>query len=96
VQTGFGPFVAVYLATPHWSQGQVGLALAIASIAGVVRQAPGGALVDAVTAKRVLIGLALAALAASALTFALWPQFWTVAVAEVLLWRWLPETKPNA
>jgi MFS family permease len=84
VQTGFGPFVAIYLALAHWSQSQIGLALAIGNIAGVVCQAPGGALVDAVAAKRVLIGIALAALAASALMLALWPEFWAVAPAEVL------------
>lgn len=84
VQTGFGPFVAVYLALAHWSQGEIGLALAIGSIAGVVSQAPGGALVDAVSAKRALIGSALAMLAASALMFALWPDFWSVAAAEIL------------
>ncbi len=84
IQTGFGPFVAVYLALAHWSQGEIGLALAIGSIANVVSQAPGGALVDAVAATRLLIAIALATLAASALTFALWPDFWPVAVAESL------------
>lgn len=84
VQTGFGPFIAVYLAAGCWSQRHIGLVLAIGSIASVVSQTPGGALVDAVTAKRLLIGIALAVLAASALTFAVWPAFWPVAVAEAL------------
>jgi MFS family permease len=84
VQTGFGPFVAVYLATSGWSPGEIGLVLAIGNIATLASQAPGGALVDAVSDKRVLIGLALAMIGASALLTAFWPSFWPVTVAQVL------------
>ncbi len=52
VQTGFGTFVAFYLAQSGWSQASVGVALAAGGIAGVVSQIPGGALADAVTWKR--------------------------------------------
>src|SRR3954471_17561194 len=52
VQTGFGTFVAFYLAQQGWSHDRVGLALAVGGIAGVVSQIPGGALADAVTSKR--------------------------------------------
>jgi MFS family permease len=84
VQTGFGPFVAVYLASRDWSPGEIGLVLAIGGIASVVSQAPGGALVDAISRKRLLIGSALAMIAAGALIFALWPSFWPIVVAELL------------
>jgi predicted MFS family arabinose efflux permease len=84
VQTGFGPFVAVYLATRNWSPGEIGLVLAIGGIASVLSQAPGGALVDAISAKRLLIGSALAMIAAGALLLALWPSFWPVVMAELL------------
>jgi MFS family permease len=84
VQTGFGPFVAVYLAANHWPPGDIGLVLAIGGIAGVVSQAPGGALVDAIEAKRMLIGAALAMTATGALIFAFWPSFWPVAGGELL------------
>ena len=47
VQTGFGTFVAFYLARLSWSQQTIGLALAVGGIAGVVAQIPGGALADA-------------------------------------------------
>ena len=47
VQTGFGPFIAVYLTTEKWTQGQIGLVLSIGSIIGLVGQMPGGAIVDA-------------------------------------------------
>jgi MFS family permease len=84
VQTGFGPFVAVYLATQGWSPGQIGLVLAIGGIAAVLSQVPGGAVVDLVAAKRLLIGAALALIAGGALLVALWPSFWPVAIAELL------------
>src|SRR5919197_4133957 len=67
VQTGFGPFVAVYLAAQQWSPSRIGLVLAIGGAASVLSQAPGGALVDAIEAKRRLIGIALALVAAGAL-----------------------------
>lgn len=85
VQTGFGPFVSVYLARQHWNPGQIGTILAIGGVAGIACQVPGGALVDAVPAKRLLIALALGLLAAAGLLFALWPSFWPVALAELLL-----------
>jgi MFS family permease len=84
VQTGFGPFVAVYLAFSGWSPGAIGMVLAIGSLADVLSQTPGGALVDAIPAKRLLIGSALGAIAAGALIFALWPSFWPIVVAELL------------
>src|SRR5215468_448560 len=57
VQTGFGTFVAFYLGHLGWSEGAVGLALTVGSLAGVLAQIPGGALADAVTWKRGLVGL---------------------------------------
>jgi MFS family permease len=84
VQTGFGPFVAVYLAAQGWPPGEIGIVLAIGGIASVLSQAPGGALVERIASKRLLIAVALAALAAGALLVALWPTFWPVAIAELL------------
>lgn len=48
VQTGFGTFVAFYLAHLGWPQSNIGLVLGIGGIAGVLSQIPGGALTDAV------------------------------------------------
>lgn len=59
VQTGFGTFVAFYLAHLGWSHGDIGLALTTGGIAGVVSQIPGGALADAVTWKRALVALGI-------------------------------------
>src|SRR6516225_4747074 len=52
VQTGFGAFVAFYLAELGWSKTQVGLALAAGTVAALIAQIPGGALVDAAPWKR--------------------------------------------
>src|SRR5215510_8212572 len=57
VQTAFGAFVAFYLADLGWSKGQVGLALTVGTLAGVISQIPGGALADAVRWKRALAAM---------------------------------------
>jgi MFS family permease len=84
VQTGFGAFVAFYLADLGWTKGQVGLALALGTLAGVVSQIPGGALVDAVPWKRALLAVGISMICASALILALMPTFVLVFVAEIL------------
>jgi len=84
VQTAFGAFVAFYLADLGWSKGQVGLALTVGTLAGVISQIPGGALVDALRWKRALAGIGISMLCVSALIFALMPSFILVFFAEVL------------
>jgi MFS family permease len=84
VQTGFGPFVAVYLATHAWPPGEIGLVLSFGGIAAILSQVPGGVLMDAVAAKRLLMGVALVMIASAALAIAIWPSFWSVTVAELL------------
>jgi MFS family permease len=84
VQTAFGAFVAFYLADLGWSKGQVGLALTAGTLAGVISQIPGGALVDAVRWKRALMAIGIGFLCLSALVLALMPSFALVFVAEIL------------
>ncbi|MBV9750784.1 MAG: MFS transporter [Acetobacteraceae bacterium] len=84
VQTSFGPFVALYLTAQGWSQGRIGLALTVGTLVGIASQAPGGALVDEVRAKRVLLGASLILIAVGALIFAFFPSFLFVMVAEVV------------
>jgi hypothetical protein len=50
VQTGVGSFVAFYLAQLGWSPAHIGLALSVGSVAGMLSQIPGGALVGALSA----------------------------------------------
>ncbi|GAA0566224.1 MFS transporter [Craurococcus roseus] len=84
VQTGFGPFVAVYLAAQEWTQAEIGLALSVGAFTAMVSQVPAGALVDATPRKRLAALAALIAVAASALLLATWPATLPVLFAEVL------------
>lgn len=84
VQTAFGAFVAFYLADLGWSKGQVGMALSIGTLAAVISQIPGGAVVDASRSKRALAATGLAMLCASALILALVPYGALVFAAETL------------
>jgi len=85
VQTGLGPFLAIYLAGYKWNEGSVGLALTVGGVAGILTQTPAGGFVDAVRSKRSLVGVAVAALAAGALRIALVPSFRPVMGAQVLI-----------
>jgi predicted MFS family arabinose efflux permease len=84
VQTGFGPFIAVYLTTEKWTQVEIGLVLSIGGIVGLIGQMPGGAIVDAARSERLVAGLAVAIIACAALTYALWPIFPAVVGAATL------------
>jgi predicted MFS family arabinose efflux permease len=85
VQTGVGPFLAIYLAGYGWNEQSVGLTLTVGGIAGIIAQTPAGALVDRMHAKRALIGIGVVFLAAGALMIALAPQFWPVMAAQILI-----------
>src|SRR3978361_405622 len=56
VQTGFGPFVVVYLTTQKWTQVEIGLVLSIGGLIGLIGQMPGGAIVDAARSERLVAG----------------------------------------
>ncbi|WP_316164326.1 MULTISPECIES: MFS transporter [unclassified Bradyrhizobium] len=84
VQTGFGPFIAVYLTTQKWTQAQIGLVLSIGGIVGLIGQMPGGAIIDAARSERRVAGLAIAAIGGCALAYAAWPIFPVVAAAATL------------
>ena len=42
VQTGFGPFVAVYLTTQKWTQVEIGFALTLGTMTSLISQLPAG------------------------------------------------------
>ena len=84
VQTGFGPFVAVYLTTQKWTQVEIGFVLSIGGIVGLIGQMPGGAIVDAARSERLMAGLAVATIGTAALAYAVWPIFPVVAAAAIL------------
>ena len=84
VQTGFGPFVTVYLTAQKWTQVDIGLVLTVGALASLVGQMPGGALVDAARSERLVAGIAVAAIAISALAYAASPVFAVILAATVL------------
>src|SRR4030081_1395225 len=84
VQTGFGPFIAVYLTTQKWTQVEIGLVLSIGGLIGLIGQIPGGAIVDAARSERLVAGLAVATIGISALGYAAVPIFPVVVIAATL------------
>ena len=84
VQTGFGPFVAVYLTMHKWTQVQIGFALTLSTIVALISQLPAGALVDAAPNKRRVAGGALIGVIVAALLMAFWPNELPVQVAQAL------------
>jgi MFS family permease len=84
VQTGFGPFVAVYLTAHKWPQTEIGLALSLGTIVALVSQVPGGVLVDAAHNKRLAAGVGLCGVMLAALLLALWPAELPVLLAQTL------------
>lgn len=84
VQTGFGPFVAVYLTTQHWTEASIGFALSVGTIASMVSQMPAGVLVDTVRQKRIMAAWGIVGVGCAALLLLFWPTGLSVMVAEVL------------
>ncbi len=84
IQTGFGPFVAVYLTTRGWTETSIGLALSLGTVAAMTSQIPAGALVDAIRSKASVVLLSIVAFSISALLFAVQPAPLAVYVAEIL------------
>ena len=84
VQTGFGPFVAVYLTTDKWTQIEIGFALTLGTVTSLISQLPAGALVDAVRNKRLAASGALIGVIIAALLLALRPNQLPVLVAQIL------------
>jgi MFS family permease len=84
VQTGFGAFVAFYLAHRDWSVRDVGFILTIGSLASVLSQIPGGALADAMRWKRGLIAAGIAMIGVAALILAFTPSYIPVLLASLV------------
>ena len=84
IQTGFGPFIAVYLTTQGWTETSIGLALSLGTVAAMASQIPAGALVDAIRGKAWVVLLSILAFSISALLFAVQPAPLAVYVAEIL------------
>jgi MFS family permease len=82
---GLGAYLGVYLLAEHgWDPASIGAALSIGMLTGLVSQAPLGALVDAMRAKRALIAGAVVMVTATCLVIPLAPHFWSVAMAGLV------------
>lgn len=84
VQTGFGPYITIYLTTQGWTQTAIGLALSLGTVTAMASQMPAGALVDAVRSKSSVALFSMLAFAASALLFAVRPTPLSVYLAEMI------------
>ncbi|WP_441245043.1 MFS transporter [Tardiphaga sp. 768_D3_N2_1] len=84
VQTGFGPFVAVYLTTQKWTQVEIGFVLSIGGVVALLGQIPGGAIIDAARSTRLVAGAAVATIGSCALAYAVLPVFPVVVAAATL------------
>jgi MFS family permease len=82
--SGFGPYVAVFLAEQDWTQQNIGFVLTAAGFAGLLTQLPAGQLLDAIRSKRIVVAIGATMVAAAALIIALWPSFPLVLAALVL------------
>src|SRR5271157_4648577 len=84
IQTGFGPFISVYLVTQKWNQTDIGLVLSIGALASLFSQIPAGALVDAIRRERSAAATAVIAIGGSAFLIAVLPVFIAVAAARAI------------
>jgi len=84
IQTGFGPFIAIYLTARHWAQFDIGLILTVGGLVALAAQMPAGALVDAVRSSRLVGTVAVIAICLSALALAIWPTFPVVMASRVV------------
>jgi MFS family permease len=83
IQTGFGPFIAVYLTTQGWTETAIGLALSLGTISAMASQVPAGAMVDAIANKAGVVFFSIVAFMVGALLFAVQPTPLPVYLAEV-------------
>jgi predicted MFS family arabinose efflux permease len=84
VQTGFGPFIAVYLTTQKWTQIDIGFVLTVGGLISLFGQIPGGALLDAIKAPRRAAAIAVTIICISALILAIWPTYAGVLASRIL------------
>ncbi|MDB6084300.1 MAG: major Facilitator Superfamily protein [Gammaproteobacteria bacterium] len=84
IQTGFGPFIAVYLSSQSWTQTAIGLALSIGTVSAMASQVPAGALVDLMPNKTRVAAFSVLVFTFSALMFAIHPIPLFVYLAEIL------------
>ncbi len=84
LQQAFGPFIAVYLTSQHWTQGQIGLVLTVGTVTAMLSQVPAGLAVDLLRNKHLAAAASIVAIVVSCLMLAALPEQLPVTLAEVL------------
>ncbi|HEY3899794.1 MAG TPA: MFS transporter [Chthoniobacter sp.] len=86
VQTGVGPFLVTYLAAArHWQPFDIGVAMSVGSIAGMIAQTPAGWLIDRLRRKRELIAVGSALVALGSFGVMYFQSFCMIVAVEALL-----------
>src|SRR6266478_6012489 len=86
VQSGLGPFLAVYLLTSQqWHEASIGIVMTAAGIATLLAQTPAGALIDATRWKRAMVIGAAALIGVACLVVTLAPNLAIVTAAQIAM-----------
>jgi MFS family permease len=86
VAGGVGPYLSVFLkASQNWQPSDIGVAMAVSTIAAAIFQIPAGFLVDGLKIKRFLVAASGLLIAAACLAIALYPNFILVVAAQAAL-----------
>ena len=83
VRGGLGPYLAIYLLTvQNWNAAEIGIVMSISAIAGILTETPGGALIDAIRAKRAVVVLAALVVTAGSILLPFLSTFLTVTLSQ--------------
>jgi len=86
IQTGLGPFMAIYYASArHWNPGQIGTLLAIQSLSGVLLQSIAGDIVDNSKHKRLISAGAALVVTLGCLGIVLAPNYFWECVDQFII-----------
>ncbi|MBC3384161.1 MFS transporter [Pseudomonas sp. SWRI179] len=85
VRDGLGPYLAIYLLAVHrWDAASIGVVMTVAAMAGLVAQAPAGALIDRVRSKRAVVAVAALVVTLGCLVLPFTSSFGLVALTQPL------------
>src|ERR1700722_17013457 len=86
IQTGLGPFIAIYYASArHWNPGQIGTLLAIQSLSGVALQSVVGDRIDNSANKRIISAAAAFVVTLGCLGFVFAANFFWECVDQFII-----------
>lgn len=84
VRDGLGPYLAIYLLmVQNWDAASIGVVMSVGGIAGLLAQAPAGALIDATRLKRAIVIGAAVLVTVGSLALPFLPEFYLVTLMQV-------------